>query len=267
MKKQASPEQQTEVTNLGEGMTAAVTAAVTKIQTEHSAKIWELCPEIASRIEQEYADLAASGKTLNHHDFMHAKRVGETARRVALDEWNDEHTAKLAGIAGLVHNADRIIQVQKGIGRREVPRDDVIALVKKWIENDLEETDVETVLDAVLSHDGKNSDEDSQVKIALQDGDRIVNLDNDLFPRSGQYYADLPVIDYKHFLDNPEATYRSPGSVLKDISYSLDWADPTSDVCVRTRLAKEKVQNRQAFFQFYFKVLKQQLREEGIEIE
>ncbi|OGJ62185.1 hypothetical protein A3C37_01705 [Candidatus Peribacteria bacterium RIFCSPHIGHO2_02_FULL_53_20] len=252
---------------LGADMTASVIAAVTNMRTEHADRIWDLCPEIARRVEEEYAALAADGKKINHHDFAHAKRVGEIARQVAKDEWGDEHIAKLAGIAGLVHNADRIIQAQKGIGRREVSRDEVIALVKKWIENNLEETDVLTVLDAVLGHDGRNSEEDSPVKIALQDGDRVVNLDADLFPRSGQYYSDLPVVDFKHFLNDPEATYRNPKTVLRDINYSLDWVKSESGVCVRTKLGMEMAQQRAKVFTLFFEVLKAQLAQEGIDME
>ncbi len=241
-------------------------AAISNAQTEHAKRIWELCPEIAHRVEEEYAALAADDKYIHHHDFGHAKRVGEVAYQVAKNEWGDEHIAKLAGIAGIVHNADRIIQAQKDIGRRDVSREDVAALVKKWIANDLQETDVVTILDAVLGHDGKNADEDSLVKIALQDGDRVVNLDVDLLPRSRQYYNDLPVVDYEHLLDDPKATYRKPRSVLKDIHYALDWVEPASGVCVRTKLGIEMARKRAEVIRFFFSALKEQLREEGFEV-
>lgn len=96
------------------------------------------------------------------------------------------------------------------------------------------------------------------------DADRVVNLDADLFPRSGQYYHDLPVVDYKYFLDDQEATYRSPKSVLRDIAYSLDWADPSSPVCVRTRLGKKMAGERVKIFRTFFDALKLQLAEEGM---
>ncbi len=252
---------------LGTAMTASVMAAISNARTEHAERIWELCPEIARRVEKEYAALETDGKKISHHDFAHAKRVGEIARQVALDEWNDKDIAKLAGIAGLVHNADRIIQAQKEIDRQDVSKDDVVALVKKWIENDLEETDIQTVLDAVLGHDEKNAAEDSPVKIALQDGDRVVNLDVDLIPRSAQFYGDLQVIDYEHYLSDPKATYKKPRSVLRDIKYSLDWVQPESGVCVRTRLAMEMAQPRAKVFALFFEVLKKQLAQEGIDVE
>ncbi len=247
-------------------LTTAAAAAVEKLQKEHSETIWKLFPDIAARVQETYAKLKKDEKQINHHDFAHAKRVGEIARKVAGDEWKDEHLSHLSGIAGLVHNADRTIQAEKGIGRRDVQREDVIARVKEWIANDLEETDVQTVVEAVLGHDGKNSDQDSKVKVALQDGDRIVNLDIDLFPRSGQFYSDLPVIDYDHFLDDPEATYRNPKTVLRDMSYSLDWVKPESGVCVRTKLGLEMAQRRAAIFKVFFDALKLQLAEEGITV-
>ncbi len=247
-------------------MQAAV-HAVEKIQKSSARTIWELFPEITERVEGTYAQLKAAGRKIHHHDLLHAKRVGEIAHRVALDEWGDEHQSHLAGIAGLVHNADRTIQAEKGLDRKKVPRDKVIVRIKNWIQGDLSETDMATVIDAVLGHDGKNAPEDSNVQIALQDGDRVVNLDADLLPRSGQFYSDLPVIDVIHFLADPEATYRHPKSVLRDIAYSLDWVNPESDVCVRTRLGKEMAMERARFFEVFFTMLKRQLREEGIEVE
>ncbi|MBI2523850.1 hypothetical protein HYW11_01365 [Candidatus Peregrinibacteria bacterium] len=113
-------------------------------------------------------------------------------------------------------------------------------LVEYWVGDVVGPKEVRQVVDAVLRHDAKNSPGDSRVLVALMDADRVVNLDVDLFPRSGQYYHDLPVVDYRHFLSDPEATYQNPESVLRDIAYSLDWADPKSPVCVRTRLGKSR---------------------------
>ena len=245
-------------------MLRAISAAVQKVHGDTAKRICDVHPGIVGRVQADYTALELAGKKLNHHDIEHAKRVGEIARQVALDEWQDAHLSHVAGAAGLVHNADRIIQAQRGIGRRDVPRDDVITLVKKWAEGEVGGSDLELVIDAVLRHDGKNETDDSKVKIALQDGDRIVNLDGDLFPRSGQYYADLPVVDYKHFLASPTATYRSPESVLRDINYSRDWADPASNVCVRTRLGMQMAKQRVAMFDLYFMMLKGQLAQEGL---
>lgn len=224
-------------------------------------RIWERFAEISKHVRQKHEKVGLYG----HHDWVHAFRVGEVARQVALDEWGDEHLSHLAGVAGLCHNADRIIQKEAGLGRREVPQKLVRALVIDWLSwGSISITSVAILVHAVLEHDEKNSPEDSRVLIALMDADRVVNLDVDLFPRSGQYYHNLPVVDYKHLLDDPEATYRNPKSVLRDIAYSMDWADPTSPVCVRTRLGKKMAEERVKIFRTFFDTLQAQLAEEGI---
>lgn len=224
-------------------------------------RIWELCPGIARNVAQKHEEVGLVG----HHDWIHAFRVGEVAYQVARLEWNDNNVSSLAGIAGLCHNADRLLQKELGIGRREVPRELATALVTSWmLGRSFFQEEISIVVDAVLKHDGRNSSDDSRVLIALMDADRVVNLDVDLFPRSGQFYHDLPVVDYEHLLDDPEATYRNPKSVLRDIAYSLDWVDPTSPVCVRTRLGTKMAQERAQVFRIFFEALKAQLMEEGM---
>src|SRR3989344_4380080 len=238
-------------------------------------RIWDLFPVIAARVRADHEKVGLHG----HHDWVHAFRVGEIARQVALEEWGDERLSHLAGISGLCHNADRLLQKEMNVGRRDVPHADIRALLEKQLATETMlfvyghggkplygycGPELYAIVQAVLQHDGKNSLEDSSVLIALMDGDRVVNLDTDLFPRSGQYYHELPVVDYRYFLDDPEATYRNHKTVLRDIAYSLDWANPTSNVCVRTCLGKEMVKRRVTVFQMFFDALQLQLEEEGM---
>ncbi len=224
-------------------------------------RIWELVPGIAMNVRQKHEEVGLHG----HHDWVHAFRVGEVAYQVAQLEWNDSEISCLAGIAGLCHNADRLLQKELGIGLREIPRESVAALVTSWmLGRSFFQQEISIVVDAVLKHDAKNSPVDSRVLVALMDADRVVNLDVDLFPRSGQYYHGLPVVDYRHLLSDPEATYRNPKSVLRDIAYSLDWVDPASPVCVRTRLGKKMAETRVKVFRTFFDALKVQLAEEGM---
>lgn len=226
-----------------------------------AVRIWERFPGVAQRVRQKHEEVGLYG----HHDWIHAYRVGEVAYQVAEAEW-DGGIAAVAGLAGLLHNADRVMQKKMMVGRRDVPPSVVSALIKWWLEGAPRVSGAVdyVVIDAVLKHDVKNSPEDSPVLVALMDADRVVNLDVDLFPRSGQYYHDLPVVDYKHLFDDPEATYRNPKSVLRDIAYSMDWADPASPVCVRTRLGKKMAEERVRHFRAFFDTLQAQLTEEGI---
>lgn len=224
-------------------------------------KIWETYPDIAERIIADHKRVNLSGG----HDYVHAFRVGETARKIGTDEWSDAIGIP-AGIAGLVHNADRIIQKERDVGRRDIEPEAIKALIQKWISDQCDIELCEIITEAVLQHAQINGTQDSNVQIALMDADRVINLDADLFPRSGQHYADLPVVDYEHFLDDPDATYRDPRTILRDINYSLDWVDPKSPVCVRTRLGKTMAEARAQIFRTFFDALRSQLQEEGIDI-
>src|SRR3989344_5219613 len=194
-------------------------------------RIWECFPALAQQIRSTHE----KANLIGHHDWVHAFRVGEVARQIALDEWREETTSFLAGIAGMAHNADRIIQKKSG----SIPEKTAEELLEAWLQGCAGMHSTEAIITAVISHDRKNPEKDPRVLIALMDADRVVNLDADLFARAGQHYANLPVVDYKNFLSDREATYRNPKSVLRDIAYSLDWVDPASGVCVRTRKGLE----------------------------
>ncbi|MDD4628695.1 MAG: hypothetical protein PHE68_04875 [Candidatus Peribacteraceae bacterium] len=189
--------------------------------------------------------------------------MGEVAHQIASDEWGEDRLSFIAGIAGLCHNADRVIQKQLNVGRRDVPRESVVASVTAWLQ-DCRIVAAPTIVEIVLGHDGRNSPQDSKALIALMDADRVVNLDADLFIRSAQHYHDIVAVDYYHFLDDPSATYRDPKSVLRDIAYSLEWADPASPVCVRTRLGRKMAQERARVFRTFIEALQGQLTGEGV---
>ncbi|MBI4085866.1 MAG: hypothetical protein HY433_01315 [Candidatus Liptonbacteria bacterium] len=248
--------------------------ATTLTRREGQVRIWEMFPDLFAAVHKSHEEVGLVG----HHDWVHAARVGQIAYQIGLNE-TDKQTAELAGVAGLCHNADKVIQKKLGVGRREVPTDETSRLVKSWLMTETRPSayghvpepvfgyygpEVDAIVAAVLGHDGKNSSNDSPVLIALMDADRIVNLDGDLFARSGQHYADLPVVDYKHFLDDPEATYQAPRTVFRDIAYSLDWVDSESGVCIRTQLGKLLAAKRAAIFRLVTDGLRDQLEEEGI---
>jgi hypothetical protein len=141
---------------------------------------------------------------------------------------------------------------------------DTVDLVDRWQKQVFAYT-TDAITDAVPKHNHCNSADDSKVLIALMDADRVANLDVDLFIRSGQNFHADPAVDYKLWLSGPEATYKKPRSVLRDIAYSLEWADPTNTkVGVRTKLGKQWAAERATVFRTFFAHLQQQLEQEGI---
>ena len=248
-------------------------------------KIWEVFPKLAAAVCEDHLK---EGMTGSGHDFEHAARVGQYAYLVAyynalnicpVDE--AESWARLAGAAGLCHNADRILQRRVGIDRlsNNVSEEEIWMLIRRWFgeEGDifytkssypnyydlpeLEKTNL--VVKAVLGHNGKNDESDSPVLVALMDADRLVNIELDLVIRCGQFQPDLPAVDFRHLLDDPTASYKDPKSVLSDIKSSLEWeTDPR--FALRTPTAIEMGRARFAALRFYMETLLEQIKESGL---
>ncbi len=233
-------------------------------------KIWEVFPRLAAAVRNTHLEVGMTG---SGHDFEHAARVGQCAFLVAEDEHTYSYN-KLAGAAGLCHNADRILQKRLGIDRRkDVPEEEIRKLVVGWLENEhmFGERDrdfyyarfQESVINAVLKHGGENNESDSPVLIALMDADRLVNVELDLVIRCSQFQPDLPAVDFARLLNDPTATYRDPKSVLRDIVSSLEWeTDPR--FALRTPKAIEMGKARFAALHFFMDTLLGQINESGL---
>lgn len=226
-------------------------------------RIWELFPELTEAVRKSHEEVGLVG---HGHDIYHAKRVAEYAQQIGRDEY-DIRTGELAGIAGLCHNADRILEKKYNIiaGQNDVPRKEVIELIAGWLSiMDLNDEEKKIVLDAILAHNRKNDEGNHPVLICLMDADRVVNLEEDHILRSAQYYPDLPAVDIERFINDPEATYHNPKSVLRDIAYCLDWVTPGSGVCVRTHLGKKLAEERAVFVREFIARVKLRLRGVGL---
>jgi hypothetical protein len=199
------------------------------------------------------------------HDHNHTFRVAEMAYRIALHEWNDEDVAESAALAGVCHDAGHIMQKVLHACKIAVTDSAIADLVHAWlISEDLFPADKEEIVSAVLEHGKANGDQDSKVLIALKDADRVVNLALDLVIRAGQHYHDLPAVDFEHFLDDPDASYQAPKSVLRDIDYALEWTDKKSPHHIRTSLGRKIGESRATVLRNFLLILQRQLKEEGL---
>ncbi len=241
-------------------------------------RIWEVFPRLAEAVRKSHEEAGLYG----HHDWLHAFRVGDAAYRIGGDEYGEiPFIGTFAGAAGLCHNADRILQKKLNVGRREVPKEEIVRLIETWLyqtdfchparpgKDDLYFTEkVSNIVKAVLGHDGRNSPDDDQILICLMDADRVVNCRPELIMRSAQYYHDLPTVDPIHYDEDPDANYRNPKTVLKDIIMSsLEWAEEGTPVSVRTKLAKKLINDPSIgapFFRKYLELLKLSLEGEGL---
>ena len=225
--------------------------------------VLEILP-IRDRFPKFWGVVQATHKNMQQgHDIYHVQRVEFWAQQIAMAEWKSERIAILAGLAADCHNIDRILQ--KDVGNDNVTNEMISDLAKTWLSyTDCTEQELRIVVEAVIVHSGKNSPEHSNVTLALRDADRVVNLEIDVVIRSGQFYSDLPAVDYVNFLSDPEASYKKPKSCLYDISQSLEWVDPSSPFCVQTKLGALLAGVRARALEGYIEILKQQLETSGL---
>ncbi len=208
--------------------------------------LWEQNKELCITVQEAHhrAGLWGGGG----HSFDHALRVGQMAVRIAVDE----PVGAMAGIAGLCHNADRILQKQHNLGRQDVSDDKVVELVSSWLRDTyLPPGGKEVVIAAVVNHSKPNEANEHPVSIALKDADRLVNMEPDLIMRAAQYYADLPTVDPVHRLADPHATFKAPRSVLRAISDTLDWVAESGPFVLRLPKARELGKKYAVFLRSY----------------
>ncbi|MDD5726837.1 MAG: hypothetical protein PHC53_05580 [Patescibacteria group bacterium] len=227
-------------------------------------RIWSVYPCLALLIWERHL---ASGLETSAHDFRHAAAVGDMAYRIALDEWGDRRIACLAGLAGLMHNADRVIEAETHLPRNsEVAREPHVALIRSWIESaGLSPEETETVIDAILKHSGKNEPADSRELIALRDADRVVNLRLDDIMRGVRHLLDLPDINHDCYLNAPGITRSEPGSVVQALLHDTWWAEEwNTDYNMRTKLGWKLAKRRAKLIKGFIDTLKRQLVEDGL---
>ncbi len=229
-------------------------------------RVWDLYPEVARRVRVRHI---ASGLETSAHDFRHAAAVADTAYRIALDQWENETTARLAGLAGLMHNADRVLETEARLPRgTEVAHDAQVTLIRSWLRYkvlELPPKELETIIDAVLKHSGKNDPSDSNVLIALRDADRVVNLRLDDIMRGVRCLLDVPDINHDCYLGSPTATWHEPGSVIQSLLHDTWWAEEwNKNYNMRTRLGWKMAKERAGLIKEFIATLEAQLKEDGL---
>lgn len=192
-------------------------------------KIWDLYPALAQAVKKEHEEvgLVASG-----HDSDHDLEVGQLALIVVSPE--EEQMAVLAGVGGLLHSKDRILECRLGLAGStisRVPEEDVRREVVLDLSRytNIKGGGVTLVVDAVVHHGSKpNKEDDHLVMRGVVDADRLANMGATLPIRSGQHYSTLkvlnPVTMQRDPSDrSPREKYNTPDSVLYDIQNAIDW--------------------------------------------
>ena len=210
---------------------------------------WKLYEKRYSRLVEDVRFThIGQGKFGGGHDFTHALMVARYAVLIA----EDPDTGRLAWIAAICHNADRIYP--------DLDVDQITSyLYDCLLVTDLDEEEKRLVVEAVLEHHNLNKPEDSPALVVLKDADRLANIGPNLFIRSGQHYHMLPAYDPRYVAhSDPEATYKNPKTVLHDVMCSLEW-----EPWLRTPKAQAIAALYFEFFRKFKRFFEHQMREVG----
>ncbi|OGZ27174.1 MAG: hypothetical protein A2365_00700 [Candidatus Nealsonbacteria bacterium RIFOXYB1_FULL_40_15] len=169
---------------------------------------WQVYPCLTKKVWDDH-----SGRAVLGHDFTHALLVAQYGDIIAGE---DAVLAKLAWVAGICHNTDRIFSPDEEKER-----------VRGYLElTDFTEEEKRLVLEAVLHHSEKNKDDDNSVTVILKDADRLAGAGVLCPIRAGQHLHNIPVFDPGHiFQFLPGESFQSAFTVLSGLRFTLEWRD------------------------------------------
>ncbi|OGN07917.1 MAG: hypothetical protein A3C61_03325 [Candidatus Yanofskybacteria bacterium RIFCSPHIGHO2_02_FULL_39_10] len=228
-------------------------------------KIWELYPDLARAVKRAHGEV---GLNNGGHDFDHALRVAQMAIVVAYE--HDKQMVVFAGVAGLLHNNDRILERMLKLRSENVssiPDIEVVALTARFLSENTGITVVESkpIIDAVINHGSKpNALGDHIITIALADADRLINMEPDVIIRAGQHHADIPALDPVYIEETPGANYRDPKTVIWDVANCITWASDAGPYILRLPLSRKLGQERAAYLREFVDTLRRQRKDLGL---
>lgn len=195
------------------------------------------------------------------HDFDHAVSVANLAAIFC----ESLELKEFAWVAGLCHNADRIIAIDRQTPRRDIAKEDVAVLVREWLKSTDLLLSVPRIVEAVQEHGEPNNPNDDKIIVALKDADRVVNARLDVVIRSGQFRSNLPVFDPILLLNDTRGKYNSRLTIVADLMDCLDWGNlEDARFGVRTAGAKKMIVERVALLKQFLEMIVEQRREEGL---
>lgn len=206
---------------------------------------------LVAAVKQDHVDNGAVGKG---HDFLHAVRVANVAYEIAFTETLHRRALEWAWICGILHNTDHLF------GEKAVR----VNLERYLALTELLPGEIAAIMHAVENHSKKNSPEVPPLLQFLMDADKVVCLEADVIVRAGQFMCHLPMFDPRYVnTPDPEATYRNPKTVLRDIEGVLEWVDDPNKWFF-TQTARRMAQERGALIRIFVNTLKQQIRDAGL---
>lgn len=207
--------------------------------------------------------LHASREKNSGHGFDHDLAVAQWAYRLSIEEGFSYETAALAWVAGILHSLDHVLPngIKSVIGSMGIK--DLLDLTQ------ISEEQKVVIIKAVQEHSGANGANDSTVKVALMDADKIANLGPTVIIRSGQFRPDIPPCETEYLIGtdvNPASTYPKPTSVLDDLRHNMWWGDQVRNpkYCFRLRSAWKHGEKRIAYLANFIARIREEYADIGL---
>ncbi|MDO8482530.1 MAG: hypothetical protein Q7S86_01775 [bacterium] len=204
---------------------------------------------LVEMVRQDHIAKKALGKG---HNSYHAHSVANLGLLIA----PDPDTAELTWVSGITHNTDHLF------GEEAVPHH----MERYLSETNLSPQKRDTIIEAVVNHSAhksKYNDDDSLVKRALMDADKVDCLGANVIIRATQFIRDITDYDPRYvLLRDPSASYRNPKSIVRDIQGCLEWID--EEGWFRFPKALEMARARAVFLRTFLETLTSQLRESSM---
>jgi len=203
------------------------------------------------KLMERHADIEKAGKGNRGHGFDHDLLVAHYA--LAIQEQRE--TAEASWIASLLHSFDHFYG--------DAAETEIMAMLE-IATTDLTEDTLQDIASAVMLHSTKNDENDSMIKITLQDADRLANIGGIVIIRSGQFRPTIPACEIGRIgVKNPESTYKNPRSILDDLRNCLSWeSDPR--FLIRLPKAIEIAKPQFAYLRAFLAHVESQFREIGL---
>lgn len=209
--------------------------------------------KLFSGVKDFHLEMERQRKGNQGHGIDHDVLV---AGYVILIQGKKTRVTEMAWVAAMIHSIDRLAGVEtESILKR------LLGLLPVGYFTEIE---IGTILQAVREHSGPNREQDSEVKIVLQDADRLANIGACLIIRSGQLYPHIPAVEVQYLSGNPESTFRQPRSCRDDIAFSLEW-ESGAKFGLRTHTAKLLGKPYFDFLRLFLATIKRQYEETGLE--
>lgn len=227
-------------------------------------KIWEQYPELIKSVRDAHIEFGLFGS----HNFDHALRVGQMAYILAMSD--NPTFAEQAGVAGLLHNNDRILECKLGIKFQNISSVPDLE-IKKFTSSFLtkyttfSENEKELIIQAVISHGTKpNQPNEHIIVTAVADADRLINMEPDAIIRGSQNHPENPALDPIHIEASPDSSYADMKTIIWGINNAAHWMDETGPYIIRLPMARKLGKERSEYLFKFIEIIKRQRRELGL---